>query len=189
MLTTMSIGMQLNDKKTTLMIFNSTKNRQCIPYCALKDGEPLQVVDQMRLLGLIIDDGLTWWPLVRDVIRRSQSKIWSLLKLREVGADRAQLICLYVARVRSTVEFGAQVYGPIVNAGQSEALEAIQRRCCQIILGPESLSYARNLLTLGLETLEMRREHLVRQFAISLFHNVEHRWWFKPHPLHQLTQG
>ena len=40
-----SIGMKINEKKTTLMQFNPTRYRQCIPFCALKDGDPLQVVD------------------------------------------------------------------------------------------------------------------------------------------------
>ena len=161
------------DKKTA---------KQVVPFCSLENGDPLPIVSEMRLLGLIFDSNLSWWPLVVDITRRSSAKIWSLVKLREVGADRDQLVSLYIARVRATVEFAAQVYGTVLNAGQSDAIEKIQRRCCQIILGPQSLSYARNLQTLGLESLEKRRNDLVYQFAISSFRSVEHRWWFTPHP-------
>ena len=82
-----SIGMVLNEKKTTLMIINWTKNRQCIPYCALNDGDPLPVVGIMRLLGLIIDDRLLWWPLVHKLTKRDKAKIWIILKLREAGVS------------------------------------------------------------------------------------------------------
>ena len=111
-----SIGMKLNEKKTSLMFFNPTKNRQCVPFCALRDGEPLPVVTESRLLGLIIDDKLSWWPLVRDIVRRARAKIWSLLKLREAGASQDQLLDLYIARVRSTLEYGCQVFSSLLHA-------------------------------------------------------------------------
>ena len=62
-----SIGMKVNQKKTTLMVFNKTRNRQCLPMCALSDGET-------RLLGLVLDSGLTWWPMVLDILKRARAK-------------------------------------------------------------------------------------------------------------------
>ena len=59
-----SIGMIINTKKTTLMVFNNTKNRLCLPFCSLDDGDPLPIVRESRLLGIILDDKLSWWPLV-----------------------------------------------------------------------------------------------------------------------------
>ena len=98
-------------KKTNLMVINPTHNKQAIPFCSLEDGDPLPLVKEMRLLGLIVDSDLSWWPLVSDIVRRCRSKIWSLVKLREAGADCSQLVTLYIAHVRATLEFGAQVYG------------------------------------------------------------------------------
>ena len=34
-----SIGMVVNTKKTTLMLFNNTRSRQCLPFCSLADGD------------------------------------------------------------------------------------------------------------------------------------------------------
>ena len=64
-----SIGMRLNAKKTTLMIFNETKNRKFLPFCLLSDGDPLPVVSESCLLGVILDEKLSWWPLVSRVKR------------------------------------------------------------------------------------------------------------------------
>ena len=125
---------------------------------------------------------LSWWPLVRDITRRARAKIWSLLKLREAGADQDQLLDLYIARVRNTCEYGAQVFHCLLNASQEEDLEGVQRKCVQIILGCKSKSYSENLATLELETLACRREELVKTFAIKCFQTVEHPWWFTPHP-------
>ena len=161
-----SIGMQINTKKTTLMLFNLTKNRQCLPFCSLMDCEPLQFVGESRLLGLVLDDHLTWWPLVRNVVRKAKSKVWSLLKCREIGASVEQLTSVYVTRVRSTVEYGAQVFHPLLNESQSKEIEEIQRKSLQLILGAKSRSYEANMLTLGLSPLSERRALLVKNFAI-----------------------
>ena len=75
-----------------------------------------------------------------------------------------------------------QVIGPLLNEAQSHAMEDIQVKSLQIVLGARSMSYARNLAALGLESLATRRAILVKTFAIQCFKSTEHRWWFKPHP-------
>ena len=37
-------------------------------------------------VGMVFNDKLTWWPFVADVKKRSNSKIWSLVKLLEGGS-------------------------------------------------------------------------------------------------------
>ena len=175
-----AIGMKLNSNKTKLIIFNPTDNRQCVPFVSLDDGEPLQCVEEMRLLGLVFDDKLTWWPFVADVKKRTNARIWSLVKLRDAGASPKQLADVYVARVRGVIEYGAQVYGCCLNKGQSQALENIQARCLQIVRGKQSRSYRANLAALGLPRLDDRRVILMRSFAISAYRSVHHRWWFSP---------
>ena len=171
-----SIGMRLNAKKTTLMIFNETKNKKFLPFCSLSDGDPLPVVSESRLLGVIVDKKRSWWPLVHDLMQRAKAKVWSLVKCREAGATKDQLVCIYIARVRSTLEYAAQVWDTIINESQSSEIESVQRKCFQIILGGSSGSYASNLISLGLKTLADRRVELVREFAISCFKSELHRW-------------
>ena len=102
--------------------------------------------------------------------------------MREAGASQDQLLALYIARVRSTLEYGAQVYHNVINGVQSEELESVQLKCLQIVRGRTSESYARNLCVLELQTLEDRRKELVKTFAIACYRSDEHRWWFTPHP-------
>ena len=99
--------MKLNSNKTKLIVFNPTDNRQCVPFVSLEEGEPLQCVEEMRMLGLVFDEKLTWWPFVADVKKRNNAEIWSLVKLREAGASPKQLVEVYIARVRGVVEYGA----------------------------------------------------------------------------------
>ena len=116
--------MVLNENKTNLI------TRQAVPFIALHDGDPLPVVKEMRLLGLLMDSDMTWWPMINDLVSRCKPKIWSLIRFREAGAAVPQLLTLYIARVRSTIEYACQVYGVVINASQSKVLEDIQLKCC-----------------------------------------------------------
>ena len=119
---------------------------------------------------------------MRDVLQRARAKIWSLVKCRDAGASKEQLVSLYISRVRSTLEYACQVYDPLINESQSLEIEAVQRNCLQIIMGVSSRSYNSNLSSLGLSSLAARRIVLVRQFAISCYRSPNHRWWFTLHP-------
>ena len=59
----LSVGMKINAKKTTLMVFNPTTSRQCIPFCSLVEGDPLPTVGESHLLGLVFDEKLPCWPI------------------------------------------------------------------------------------------------------------------------------
>ena len=69
-----AIGLKLNDKKTNLIMFNPTW-KKVVPFVSVVDGDPLPVVSEMRLLGLVLDCDLTWWPMVRDLVSRCRSTI------------------------------------------------------------------------------------------------------------------
>ena len=119
---------------------------------------------------------------MRDLLDRCRSKVWSILKLREAGASPDQLAVVYVAHVRSTIEYACQVYGGLLNQAQSEEIESIQRKCLQIVLGRDSTSYRENLSKLKLERLDTRRRSLMEAFAVKCYSSPQHSWWFNPHP-------
>ena len=75
-------------------------------------GQPLQCVSELRLLGLIFDEQLSWWPLIHDLASRARAKLWGLVRL---------LLANYTARIRSILELGAQVWGTFVNGAQVNA--------------------------------------------------------------------
>ena len=82
---------------------------QAVPFVSLNDGKPLQCVDKLRLLGIIIDHKLNWWGLVTDIEDRVRKKVWSLAKLREAGGTVQDLKAMYIARIRCTIEDSAEI--------------------------------------------------------------------------------
>ena len=55
-----ALGMVVNESKTKLMVVNPNPTRQAVPIVAAVDGSPLLYVSEIKLLGLIFDESLTW---------------------------------------------------------------------------------------------------------------------------------
>ena len=70
-----AVGMCLNVKKTNLLVINPKHNLQAVPFVSIEDGDPLPVVSELRLLGMVFDEELSWWPLTNDLVRRCNAKI------------------------------------------------------------------------------------------------------------------
>ena len=70
-----TLGMKVNDSKTKLIVFNEAHTRQAVPMVAATPGHPLQCVSELRLLGLIFEERLSWWPLIRDLVARARAKL------------------------------------------------------------------------------------------------------------------
>ena len=174
------MGMKVNHEKTKAISFNMTKTYQAIPMISATEGQSLMLVQELRLLGILFDHELTWWPMVRDICSRSRAKIWSLLRLREAGAELQILTASYCMRVRTILEYAVPVWGGLLNGQQALVLEEVQRLACLVMLGGQASSYAQNLSKLELPRLSTRREELTRNFTIGCYKSSKHRWWFKP---------
>ena len=61
--------MVLNTDKTKIISFSYARDYQAVPFVAVKDGDPILCVDKIKLLGLVFDDKLTWWPFVSSIKR------------------------------------------------------------------------------------------------------------------------
>ena len=143
-----AVGMILNTDKTKVICFNFTKNRQAEPFIGALDGAPVQVVDNMRLLGIPFDHKLSWWDLVDDICSRVRKKLWMLLRFREAGANQCQILTAYLVRIRPVIEYGAAVYGAVLSGVQAREIENLQMHSLQLVLGSQSQSYAKNRIKL-----------------------------------------
>ena len=121
-------GMVLNTKKTNIICFNTTDIYQAAPFISIDDESPLLCVAELRLLGLVLDQRLTWWPLVNDIVSRSKSRLWALIRLRDRGATVSQLLDTYIARKRSILETTCPAWSALISGVQTIKLEAVQRQ-------------------------------------------------------------
>ena len=52
---------------------------QAVPLISAEDGDVLLCVAELKLLGLVFDQTMTWWPMVTDLVNRKRSKLWAIV--------------------------------------------------------------------------------------------------------------
>ena len=70
----------------------------------------LEVVRETKLLGIILTDNLKWDANTDYICGRAMKKLWTLRRLKKLGADRDSLIEVYTKEVRSVLEFAVPVW-------------------------------------------------------------------------------
>ena len=70
------LEMVLNVKKTSIMMISFSKTYKAVPFVNVPHGDPLLVDDQVKLLGVLLDSQLSFWPLVEDLCTRCSKRMW-----------------------------------------------------------------------------------------------------------------
>ena len=142
-------------------------------------NEDLQVVEQMRLLGIHITSDLKWQTNTQNMITKANSKLWVLRRLKNIGAKDEDLLDVYCKLIRCHLEFAAPVWQGAITRNERVDIERVQRCALRIILGDRYSSYENALEVMGLEDLEKRRVKLCLNFALRASKNVKHQHWFQ----------
>ena len=146
------------------MVFNFTNSLQFSTRIQL-ENEVTEIVKEAKLLGVIINDQLTWDPNTESLVKRANARMRLLHKLVEFEVPHKDLLNIYVLYVRSILEQSCQVWHSRLTLENITDLERIQKNALKIILKGSYVSYAQALDELNLESLYDRRELLCLKFA------------------------
>ena len=170
--------MKINETKTKLMVFNPCSSKDFLPHFQL-GNEELQVVEEMKLLGICVTTDLKWHTNTLNMIKKANYKLWVLRRLRKLGAEQNDLLDVYCKLIRCHLEFAAPVWQGAITQTERDDIERVQRCALRIILGNEYVSYEHALSILGLEDLERRRVRLCLNFALKAAKHEKHQHWFQ----------
>ena len=170
--------MQINKKKTKVILFNPRRRTLDFQPEVRLGSETLEVVNQLRLVGLEIADDLTWHRNTQSLVRRAFSKVWILRRLRALGASRKSMLLIYYRHIRSILEFGVPAWNGALTIKEGLKLERVQKVALRLIFG-FGLSYRKILEKNNLERLADRRERLCLNFAKKATKHVKFKGWFK----------
>ena len=92
--------MVISEKKTKAMIFNFTENYQFTTRLELK-GKNIEVVDNMKILGTIVDNKLSWDANCKNIIQKINSRMQLLRGVQGVGAKMHEMVHLWILFCRS----------------------------------------------------------------------------------------
>ena len=134
---------------------------------------------------MTLSSNLSWNAHVNDITQRATGKLWVLVRFKNLGGSRDQLVKVFQTRVRSTLEFAAPVFSSGLSKEQNRQLEMVQKKAFAIILGKDYVSYESALLTLHQERLDLRREELSYKFALKCSKSKRHSSMFPPNPTYR----
>ena len=174
--------MELNQKKSQAMIFNFTKQFQFTSRTEM-NGHTIDVISETKLLGVMINNQLTWDSNTIYLVRRANARMRLLHKLVDFGVPTADLVNIYILYVRSILEQSCQVWHSSLTLGNFQDLERVQKNALKIILQDEYISYSNALDRTGIATLFERRGELCLKFAKSC---LKHREMSRMFPLNNV---
>jgi hypothetical protein len=172
-------NMKINTKKTKFMVFNPGTSRDFMPKFIM-DGNEIEVVEETRLLGVVVRSDLTWSSNTDDVVKRANNKLWCLRRLKNLGVETSDLLDVYTKQVRSILEYAAPVWHSSISGEDRLKIERVQKSALHIILGESYQSYRSALKFCKLETLFERRRKLTYRFAKKSEKSPKFSQWFKP---------
>ena len=105
--------MRLNEKKTKNMIFNFTKNFQFTTKLYL-NGEPLEIVKEIKLLGTFITNNLKWSKNTSEIVKKAYQRMQLLFRAASFTSNQQDLKKIYLTFIRSILEQSAVVWHSIL---------------------------------------------------------------------------
>ena len=162
--------MQLNIEKSKFMIFNFTENYQFNTQLCI-DKKPLEQVREDRLLGVVINDKLTWESNTQFIVKKAYKRMIILHNLFKFGLPVKDMVEIYILYIRSVVENSAVVWHSSLKIADRHTIERVQKVALKIILNENYKSYDQALEASGLPTLEQRRIILCQKFASKCLKN------------------
>ena len=168
--------MKINEKKTLIMKFNFHKSLDFPPIYNFDDGPMLDIVNQTKILGLILTDSLNWAAQVDYMIARANKKIWLLRKMKILKLSTEILVDFYCKEIRAILEYGVAIWNSGLTLKMSGQIERVQKICINIILcdGSGKVSYEVWCTLLNLEPLLYRRHDLCVRFIQKASTNPKH---------------
>ena len=180
--------MKINFLKTKIMVFNPCWSLNFSPKMTL-GGHELEVVEEVKLLGVIIRSDLKWSSNTGSIVRRAANKLWIIRRLKNMGANTAELIDMYSKHCRSILEYAVPVWNGALTGYEKKDIERVQKMALHIIFDSKYLNYQNAMEMANLETLEDRRTKLCMNFAKKAEKSDRYMHWFRPRPIVNTRQA
>ena len=156
------------------------------------NGNLLNSVDNIKLLGVIITADLRWKENTALICKKVNKKFYILWKLWQFGLKKEELLTAWKVLLRPKTEYAVPLWHSGLLESDTNKLETLQKKAIGLILGTiyidhkryykvngKAGSYEEALTHLDLQTLAERRESLTGKFALETFKNERHNGFFE----------
>ena len=166
---------KLNGSKTKVMIFGKDwENAKVNVICG---GQPIEIVKQFKVLGVILDPKLTMNPHIEYIQKKVAKRIYILRKLKQCGASEEALLRIYKCQMRSVIEYSCPSFFTLLNETQIQRLERLQNICLKTCTSFELRSHEIRQ-KYKIETIKERFQRLTDKL-IKKEAEQDNMGWFK----------
>lgn len=167
---------RLNATKTQYMAFTLQLNVKLTTPINI-NGEEIAQSSETKLLGVYLDNHLSFSHHVTKTIEKTRSAVHGLLTLKRHGAKEQVLVKFYQARIQPILTYAAPAWCPYTSAQSRAKLSRHQSLCLRIIYPPiKSLTERLHLANIKpiCETLDSLCSSYARKIAQRTTHRLHH---------------
>lgn len=165
--------------------FCSTKS-----YIHLNDNDILHSQDSLTILGFSFGNRPNFDSHIALIKRKYASRAWIPRRLKMLGVNDEQILSVYAAAVRSSIEYASPAFHTLLSGEQEEEIEKMQRATLKSIFG-HNLPYRDALKKANISKLSVRREEAFKKFAMKAAENrrVAEAWFpLRPQGVYDLRR-
>ena len=122
----------LNPSKTKELIINFRQRPTC-QYPVPIDGTEVEIAQQYKYLGVVVDDRLRWDNNVNIVCRKGQQRLYFLRKLKTFNMDSELLGLFYSSMVQSVTSYALICWWGNLTIKNRKKIERIRKTAEKII--------------------------------------------------------
>ena len=93
------------------------------------NGNQIEVVDEIRLLGLIIRSDMKWSSNTKNMLAKANKRLWILRRLKNLGTNDSDLVDVYTKQIRSVLELAVPAWQGSLSQAEKTDLERVQKKC------------------------------------------------------------
>ena len=149
--------MRLNVKKCKEMVISFLRQSPNIVSLHI-NGNPLSIVSSFKVLGVTFNDHLKWNDNVNILVKKASKRLYILRILRRSGVPSADLLPVFLALVRSVLEYACTVWHTSLPDYLSNKIEHVQKRALRVLY--PGLHYIDALQIAQIPRLDTRRHDL-----------------------------
>ena len=149
-----------------------------MPKLRIHQDSTLEVIHSLKLVGLVVTSDLSWHSHIKYTVGRVNSKLWQLIRFKQLGAAEDKLVTFYILKIRSILMFGAVCFSSSLSSELSQTLELQQKRSLAIILGSRYKNYNNARILLKLPRLDSLRDAACLKWALKSSKNPKHSHLF-----------
>ena len=156
---------QLNAEKTKELVTSFSHDSLQLPRFCI-DASPIKTIQSTKLLGLTINDTLTWNNHIEDLLKKASKKRYFLIQLKLPHVPTSDLETYISACIRSSLDYACHVFHYSLPKYLLVKLERVQRRALSSIF--PRVHYSDALQLVGLESIRAHQENLTEHMFQSI---------------------